>query len=83
MPAPGNPVPDLKLPAAAAVAHTIVLFVTGSIIVTFPDCLPVKEPPGETLHPVAVTADDDAALSTIAAAAVPAATSNEPRRRCM
>src|SRR5438552_6717509 len=80
IPAPASPVPDLNLPAAAAVAHTIDLFVTGSVIVTFPDCLPVKEPPGATLHPVAVTADDDAALSTMAAAAVPAATRNEPRR---
>src|SRR5579871_4073443 len=80
IPAPGSPVPDLNWPAAAAVAHTIDFFVTLSVIVTFPDCLPVKEPPGVTLHPVTVTADDDAALSTIAAAAVPATTRNEPRR---
>src|SRR6266480_2749661 len=79
IPAPGSPVPDLNLPPAAAVAHTTDLVVTVSVIVTFPDCLPVKEPPGETLHPVAVTADDDVALSATASAAVPAASSNEPR----
>jgi hypothetical protein len=66
----------LNLPAAAAVAHTIDLFVTVSVIVTFPDCFPVKGPPGETLHPVAVTADDGV-LSAIVSAAVPAASSNE------
>ena len=76
MPVPGSPVPDLSLPAAAAVAHTIECLVTVSVIVTFPDCFPVKEPPGVTLHPVTVTADDGV-LSAIASTAVPAASSNE------
>jgi hypothetical protein len=80
IPAPCSPLPDLNLPALAAVAQKIDLFVTLSVIVTFPDCFPVKEPPGVTLHPVTVTADDEAALSKIAAAAIPAAARNEPRR---
>src|SRR5690348_289460 len=83
IPSPGSPVPDLNLPAAAAVAHTIDLFVTVSVIVTFPDCFPVKGPPGVTFHPVAATADDAGVLSAIASAAVPAASSSELRRARM
>src|SRR6516162_4577858 len=79
-PAPGSPVPDLKLPAAAVVVHITDFLVTVSAIVTFPDCFPVKEPPGDTVHPAATAAHDDPALSATASAAAPPASRNPPSR---
>jgi hypothetical protein len=79
IPVPVSPVPDLNVPAAAVVAHMTDFFVTLSVIVTFPDCFPVKDPPGETSHP-AVAAMDDAALNTIASAVAPAASRTAPGR---
>jgi hypothetical protein len=79
MPVPDRPVPDLNVPPAAVVVHTTDFAVALSTILAFKNCLPVKDPPGETVH-VAVAAMDDAAPSTTASAAVPAVSRTVPRR---